>query len=366
MNKSCLPSQRKDAKMTNQLYQQVCDFENIRYSYKQTQQGCKKFRKDSILFDMCRERNLLEIWKELRNRQYKMGEYIQFKVYEPKERMVSAPKIKDKIIQFAVHNALQEVYEPVFIKTSFACLKGKGTHKAVDNVQHDMRVCKWKHGDGWILKMDVKKFFYSINRDILKRLLRKKITDPDMIWILEEIIDSSPEGEKGIPLGNVTSQDFANIYLNELDQYCKRYLKVKYYTRYMDDVIIVTPTKALAQEYLDKITWFLNEKLDLETNSKTKIFPIAQGVNAYGFKIWTTHRMLRDQSKRAMKRRIKAMDEKLKNEEVKEKDIQQAVSSWLGHARHSNSYNLAKKIFRNYPYIEVEGEMKFGRISRFN
>lgn len=352
--------------MTQILYQKVYDFNNIRLSYKQILKGNKKFKNDTIIFDMCRERNLLKLWRELKNKEYQVGEYLRFKVFEPKERLVSAPRARDKIVQFAVHNVLQEVYEPVFIKTSFACLKNKGTHKAVENVQHDMRVCKWKHGGGWIIKIDVKKFFYSIDRDILKKLLRKKITDPDMLWILDLIIDSSPEGEKGIPLGNVTSQDFANIYLNEVDQFCKRYLGIKYYTRYMDDIVIVTPTKEEAQEHLKKITKFLNEKLNLETNSKTKIFPLEQGVNAYGFKVWTTHRLLRDQSKRAMKRRIKVMDAKLKRGEIKEKDVQQTVNSWLGHARHSNSYNLAKKIFKNYPYIKVEGEMKFGRISRNN
>lgn len=208
--------------------------------------------------------------------------------------------------------------------------------------------------------MDIKKFFYSIDRDILKRILRKKIADPDMLKLLDDIIDSSPEGEVGIPLGNVTSQDFANIYLNELDQYCVRYLGVKWYVRYMDDIIMILPTKEQAQECLKKATRFLNERLNLETNSKTKVFPLEQGVNAYGFKIWTTHRLVRDHSKRAMKRRIKAMDRKLKAGMIGMKEVQQAVNSWLGHARHSNSYNLAKKIFRKYPYIKVEGEMRFG------
>lgn len=294
-----------------------------------------------------------------------MGNYIRFKVYEPKERMVSAPKIRDKIVQFAVHNILQDVYMPVFINTSYACLEGRGTHKAVDNVQHNMRLCRWKYGDGWILKMDVKKFFYSINRDILKKLLRKKIKDDDMLWLLDKIIDSSPEGEKGIPLGNVTSQDFANIYLNEVDQFVKRYLGIKWYTRYMDDIVIVARTKKEAQECLRKIEWFLKEKLDLETNKKTKIFPIAQGVNAYGYKIWTTHKLLRNQSKRAMKRRIKAMDRKINDKIIDKKAVIQAVNSWLGHARHSNSYNLCKKIFEKYPYIKVEKEGDyFGRIFR--
>jgi len=366
MNNVIFAKPRKDAKMTN-LYNKVIDYKNIEFSYKNTQKGCRKLRKDTIIFDMCRERNLVQLWRELRYKTYNTGDYIRFKVYEPKERMVSAPRIRDKVVQFAVHNVLQEVYMPVFINTSYACLKDRGTHKAVDDVQHNMRLCKWKHGDGWVLKMDVKKFFYSINREILKKILRKKIKDKDMLWILDKIIDSSPEGVKGIPLGNVTSQDFANIYLNEVDQYAKRYLGIKWYTRYMDDIIIITHTKEEAQKHLERIKWFLNEKLDLQTNSKTKIFPINQGVNAYGYKIWTTHKFLRDQSKRAMKRRIKAMDRKIKDGLIDEKMVMQAVNSWLGHARHSNSYNLCKKIFKNYPYIEIEKDGEFyGRIFRSN
>lgn len=271
---------------------------------------------------------------------------------------------RDKIVQFAVHTVLQEVYRPVFISTTYACLEGRGTHRAVKNVQHDMRLCKWQHGEGWVVKIDVKKFFYSINRDILKKVLRKKVKDEKMLDILDQIIDSSPEGEKGIPLGNVTSQDFANIYMNELDQFVKRFLGIKWYTRYMDDVIIIVPTKHKAKEILEKVKVFLKERLDLETNKKTKIFPLDQGINAYGFKIWITHLLVRDSSKRAMKRRIKAMHQKVKEDTMTRKEVQQSVNSWLGHARHSNSFNLCKKIFKKYPYIKTEGEMKFGNLLR--
>lgn len=350
--------------MTKTLFEQVVDYKNLQRSYKQTQKGIRKFRKDAILYDMCRERNLVQLWNELKKGQYKVGEYIRFNVFEPKERTISAPRIRDKIVQFAVHTVLQEVYRPVFITTTYACLEGRGTHRAVKNVQHDMRLCKWQHGEGWVVKIDIKKFFYSINRDILKKVLRKKIKDEKMLAILDQIIDSSPEGEKGIPLGNVTSQDFANIYMNELDQFVKRFLGIKWYTRYMDDVIIIVPTKEKAREVLEKVKVFLKERLDLETNKKTKIFPLAQGINAYGFKIWTTHLLVRDSSKRAMKRRIKAMHRKVKEGTMTRKEVQQSVNSWLGHARHSNSFNLCKKIFKKYPYIKTEGEMKFGNLLR--
>lgn len=345
------------------LYEKAIDYNNLKESYKRTQQGKRKYRKEAIIFDMARERNLVNIWRELKNQTYTPGDYIEFKVYEPKERIIHAPRIRDKIVQFAAHTVLQDIYYNKFISSSYACLVKRGTHKAVQKVQHNMRYVKYKYGDGWILKMDVKKYFYSINRDILKQILRKKIKDDKFLNLLGKIIDSSPEGEKGIPLGNVTSQDFANVYLNEVDQYAKRYLGLKRYVRYMDDIIVVLKTKEEAQRAKEDITKFLNERLDLQTNSKTRIFPIAQGVNAYGFKIFTTHKLVRDTSKAAMKRRIKAMDRKVQNGQMTEKEVQQSVNSWLGHARHSNSYNLSKKIFKKYNYIEIENpKYKFGRL----
>lgn len=349
--------------MTKNLFEKAIDYNNLKESYKRTQFGKRKYKKEAILFDMARERNLVKLWRELKNETYIPSDYIEFKVYEPKERIINAPKIRDKIVQFSVHTVLQDVYYSKFINSSYACLEGRGTHRAVNKVQHNIRHCKWKNGGGWILKMDVAKFFYSINRDILKRIIRKKIKDKKFLMLLDKIIDSSPEGEKGIPLGNVTSQDFANIYLNEVDQYAKRYLGLKYYVRYMDDIIIVVPTKEEAQDARDKIIKFLDEKLDLKTNNKTKIFPIEQGVNAYGFKIFTTHKLVRNSTKSAMKRRIKAMDRKIQSGEISEKYVQNCVSSWLGHARHSNSYNLSKKIFNKYKYIQVENDKyKFGKI----
>lgn len=356
-------------------------YDTIKKAYKDTQKGSRKYKRESVLFDMCRERNLVQLWRELNNDSYEIGEYIQFKVYEPKERLISAPKLNDKILQFLLHYQLEKIYTPIYIKGSFACQKNKGTHAAVDHLHHNMKLCKWKYGEEncVVIKIDVRKFFYSIDRDILKKVLTKKVKDEALLKWLFRVIDSSPEGEKGIPLGNVTSQDFANIYLNELDQYCVRYLGIKYYTRYMDDIVIIVHPKTevvgghevveiqaldIAREWLKEIVTYLDERLNLKTNDKTKIYPLSQGVNAFGFKLYTTHRLVRDQSKRAMKRRIKAMDRKLENEEIELKEVTQAVNSWLGHARHSNSYNLAKKIFKEYPYIQMEGEIYFGGISR--
>lgn len=343
------------------LYEKIIDFDNLLFSYKQTIKGSRKFRKDAMVFSMYDDLNLVLLWQELKTGRYRVGEYVRFKVYEPKERMVSAPRIRDKIVQFATHNIIKDVYKNVFISDSYACLEGRGTHRAVDKVQKYMRIAEREWGSGWIVKFDISKFFYTIDRHILKRILRKKIFCKKTLWLLDQIIDSSPEGEVGIPLGNVTSQDFANIYLNELDQFVKRYCGVRYYVRYMDDAIAIVKTKEEANSLKRRMIRFVRERLNLQENTKkTQIFPLRQGVNAYGFKIWTTHRKVRDQSKRAMKRRIKAMDRKLKAGEIESHDVKQTVNSWLGHARHSNSFNLCKKIFEPYPYIKIEGEMKFG------
>lgn len=345
------------------LYDKVCDYNTLKLAYKQTQLGSRKYRKEAINFDMSRERKLVELWRQLKCKSYSPGSYIEFYVYEPKARLIHAPHIRDKIVQFSVHTVLQEIYQPVFIRDSYACLKGRGTHEAVKSIQHYMRLAQRKYSTPYILKIDVTKYFYSINRDILKRLYRKKIhrKETDFLQLLDMIVDSSPEGDKGLPLGNVTSQDFANIYLNEVDQYCKRYLGLKWYVRYMDDITIILPDKDTAKEVLSKVSNYITNYLDLELNGKTQIYPLNQGINTLGFKIHTTHKLVRDNSKKAMKRRIKEMNRKLEAGLMTEKEIQIAVNAWLGHARHSNSYNLCKRIFKEYSYIKIESEkQKFG------
>lgn len=363
MNKDIKPN-RKEALMS--LYERIYDTKNLEESYKRTQSGNRKYRKEAIYFAMSKERKLRCLQKELEDRTYRPGSYIEFYVFEPKKRLVHAPHIRDKIVQFSIHTVLQGVYRPVFIKDSYACLEDKGAHEAVHRIQHYMRLAQWKYEEPYIVKIDVRKFFYSINRDILKTIYRKKIpeSEQDFLRILDMIVDSSPEGERGLPLGNVTSQDFANIYLNEVDQFCKRYLGLKWYVRYMDDICIIVKDRETARDVLAKIRTYVKDHLDLELNEKTHIYPLAQGINTLGFRIHTTHLEVRNSSKAAMKRRIKKIDEKVQSGRLTKKQAQQAVNAWLGHARHSNSYNLAKKIFEKYDYIQIEDkDWKFGDIS---
>lgn len=369
-------------------YEEVVGWPRIEGGYAQALRGKRKYTREAVNYDLLSEVNNVELWRDLKaigakpsaapqRREYRPGPYRHKTITEPKTRSLHIPQLRDKVVQLVVHEELQNIFRPVFVDRSFACQYGRGPIRAALNVQHDMRVALMKWGeDATVIKIDVKKFFYSIDRRVLKRLLAKRFKKlkkkrPELYddllrfyRLLCRIIDSSPEGETGIPLGNVSSQDFANIVLNEVDQYCIRFLGAKLYTRYMDDIVIIAPDKETAREWLAKIKVFLQEKLHLETNSKTKIFKLRQGVNAYGFKIKSTHLELRTQSKRKEKRRIKAMIAKLKEGKITKKEIVQAVNSWLGYARWASAYNLAKKIFAPYRFIKVEGELPYGAISR--
>lgn len=360
------------------LYEKIISYENLKAAYYKVTEGDKKNKPEAVLFYLKLETNLVELWRELKSGAYRVGEYKYHVVYEPKERGIWAPSFRDKIVQTAIHMVLKEIYNKTYVKYSYACIDGKGHQRAAHQLQTHMRIAKREFKDPWIVSVDVSKFFYTIDRKITKRLYRKKISCKKTLWLLDLLLDSSPptdygmlEGlnvnpqgsdQIGIPLGCTTSQDSANLNLNEMDQYVVRFLGHKYYVRYMDDMNIVVDGKKSAQLLMKQMRYFLREKLNLVENpKKSQIFPLEQGVNAYGFKIWTTHMKVRDDSKRKMKRRIKAMDRKMRSGELSKEEVQQPVNSWLGHARHSNSYNLCKKIFEPYPYIKIEGDEYFGK-----
>ena len=369
-------------------YEDAVGWERIEGGYKQALRGKRKYTREAVTYDLLSEVNNVELWRALkaievrpdpaqRQKEYRPGPYRHKTITEPKTRSLNIPQLRDKIVQLAIHEELQSIFRPVFVDRSFACQYGRGPIRAAFNVQHDMRVARMKWGeDAAVIKLDVKKYFYSIDRQVLKQLLVKRFKKlkkkrPELYEdllrfhrLLCKVIDSSPEGETGIPLGNVSSQDFANIVLNEVDQYCIRFLGVKLYTRYMDDIIIIAPSKETAREWLAKIRQFVKERLHLDLNSKTKIFYLRQGVNAYGYKIKATHLELRTTSKRREKRRVKAMIAKLREGKKTREEIQQEVNSWLGFARWASAYNLAKKIFAPYRWIKVEGELPYGAISR--
>lgn len=350
--------------MPNSFHEEMYSSNATDDSYKRTQKGKKKYTNEAIMYNACRETNLMDLRKSVRDKTYRPGKYGYMIVREPKVRVVHFPKLPDKVVQFNAHRILKRLYDPVYIKTTYACLDGKGTYDAIRKIQHNMRFVKNKYGDAWIAKLDLRKYYYSIDRDVTKKLYRKRVPSDEYYFLeyLDMVVDSSPEPDgKGHPLGNVCSQDFGNITGNEIDQYAVRYKKYKEYVRYMDDIIMVFPTKDEAKAAIADLQGFIAKNLHLETNEKTRIFPVAQGVKTLGVRIYTTHILLQDRTIQSMKRRMKEIDRKVKAGEMTEKRAQQEVNAWLGHARHTNSYKLCQKIFAPYPYIKFTDEKwKFG------
>lgn len=220
-------------KTIKNIYDNSVSFENLLKAHKKARCG-KREKKKIILFELKLEQELLELEKKLKNGTYKHGGYTKFKIYEPKERIIMASEYKDRVVhQWYVEKFINPYFVPQFISTSYAGIEGRGMHKASKDVQNAMRSAKSKWKNYYILKMDVTKYFQNIDKRILWKILKRKMKDKKLLWLTREILLST-EGMVGLPLGNYTSQMFANIYLNELDQYVKHKLKCKYYYRYMD------------------------------------------------------------------------------------------------------------------------------------
>jgi len=298
---------------------------------------------------------------KLKSKTYKMGDYYEFKVYEPKERAVMAPPFRDRVVQRCLcEQVLTPVVEKQLINDTYACRKGKGTHAGIDRTEELFKKYYRKNGiDGWIIKGDISKYFYSIKHNILKRNLKPLLSEYDVWWLVEKVIDST-EGD-GIPLGNQSSQWFANFYLSKFDHFVKEKLQIKYYIRYMDDWIAIVETKDKAKEMLKSMKDFLKNELGLETNAKTQILPLKNGADFLGFHIYITAtgkviRKIRAKSKKTMKRKLKAFKKKYAAGETTKEAISKSYESWKGHARHGNCYGLIKEMDVLYNSIFEKGD----------
>ena len=303
------------------------------------------------------EVNLLEALNllsyQLQTKKYTLSPYNTFEVYEPKRRVVMSNSYKDKVVQ---HSLCDNVLEPIltrsFITDNYASQVGKGTHYGLDRLREFLRRFYRKNGiDGWILKADISKYFYSIRHDVLKSLIRKKITDPDVLWLVEMIIDST-EGNVGIPIGNQSSQLFALLYLNNLDHFVKEKLGIKYYGRYMDDFFLIHEDKAYLQYCRAEIEKHV-AALGLSLNNKTNIYPLRNGIDFLGFHTYLTEtgaviRKVRRRSKNNMKRKLKKMRGLVERGKITTATVEQSYKSWRGHASKGNCYHLIRRTDHYY------------------
>ncbi|WP_104500350.1 reverse transcriptase/maturase family protein [Acinetobacter indicus] len=309
----------------NNLFSQIYDFENLYNAYLKARRG-KRDRREVLKFELNLEENLIQLQNELIWGMYKTGEYRVFKVFEPKERDVAALPFQDRVAQHAILLVIEPIWERRFIYDSYACRINKGTHEGADRAQAMMRKVLRNHGQLYAFKADISKFFYSIDH---------------------EIIESSGGGV-GLPIGNLTSQLFANVYMHELDEYVKHRLKEKYYIRYMDDFCIFHHDKDHLRHLRIDIERFLFEKLKLKTNAKTQIFPVSikngRALDFLGYQMWPTHRRVRKSSVSRIHRKIRFMQKQYSKGRIPAKRIQASMQSWLAHASHAQSFGLRKSI----------------------
>ena len=328
-------------------FEKYLTYEKIMEAHKKSSAN-KNCRRDVVLFNLKQEAYVNYIYDELKNQTYKHGGYKVFFVTEPKLRKIEKSRYIDRIVhRWLVDNFLEPAFVPTFITTSFACIKGRGMHRAALYVQKCMKSALAKWGEYYVLKMDVAKYFDSIDKNILFIILQRKIKDKKLLWLVKEILFSQKR-EKGLEIGNYTSQMLGNIYLNEQDQFVKHKLHIKYYARYLDDSVIIVKTKQEAKIALKEITRFLEENLKLKLNNKTQIFKGKQGVNFCGYKINEYRMKLRDKGKRKLKKKIKKLTNKIYNGEITSIDARMYLAGHMGYIKYADVKNLTDKLF----YIE--------------
>ena len=265
-------------------------------------------------------------------------------VYEPKARFIQAPPFKDRVVHHALVQVIEPLFERKFIHDSYACRVGKGTIAAVLRTQNFLRRAKAKWRQVYVLKADISKYFPSIQHDHLLRILKRTIRDKDVLWLCEIIIRNCGEGGRGIPAGALTSQLWGGVYLGQLDHLIKDEFGIRFYTRYMDDWIILAPDKKRLWSILDAIEDFLTSRLELRLNPKTRIFPASHGVDFCGYRIWATHLLPRKRNTTRMRRRFRKLAKLYAERQITLKKVRASVMSFLGYMKHCSGFRTTESV----------------------
>lgn len=327
------------------LYPRICDFVMLHNAYRGARR-LKRYRQEVLAFSWRLEQNLWQLHRQLADGSYPHGAYRQFVVNDSKKRLIRAAPFRDRIVHKAVCLVLEPLFEPNFIHDSYACRKGKGTHKAVRRLESFIKTSGGVE-EVYVLKCDVSKFFFSIDHQKLKQILFKHLADKQTCRLLELIIDShSDSPNRGIPIGNLTSQLFANIYLNELDQFVKHELKERRYIRYMDDFIVVGNDKVQLHKTKTIIEEFLSERLELTLHPRKAIVkPAVCGVDFLGYVIFGTHRRLRSSTVRRFTKRMRRYKSLVEQGVMSHDKLVAATRSWDAYACHGASWRLRQQLY---------------------
>jgi len=285
----------------------------------------KASRLEVLEFEEYLEYNLITLMEEIRTGRYHLSKYSSFVIYEPKKRVIRKLPFRDRIVhQWYVEEFIKPFFLPRFISDTYACIEGRGTHKAIKKLQYFMRIMYRKYGTYYILKMDISKFFDSVDKDLLFLIMQKYFCDSSLLEFTKKMIYENNDG-LGLPIGNYTSQYFANIFLHELDFF----IKIEKYVRYLDDFVILVEDKEKARNLFSEISCFVMNKLHLSLNPKSCYFPSSRGVMFCGFKIFEDHILL-------SRKVLKGMIHRPRKDNC-------LYSSFYAHFHHANYYNMLHK-----------------------
>ncbi|MGC9610948.1 MAG: reverse transcriptase/maturase family protein [Minisyncoccia bacterium] len=332
------------------IFEQIISPENLFSAWDVFKQD-KRNRPDVLQFEWRLEENIFQLHRDLKEKFYKHGPYAGFYITDPKQRHIHKATVRDRILHHAVFSVVNPIFEPTFIPTSFSCRVGYGTHKGVEALKNITRKVSQNNTNRcFVLKCDVRKFFDSVNHEILLSIIKKRIKDNDAVWLLESIVRSyeSTPG-KGIPIGNLTSQLFANVYMNELDQFVKHRLKVKHYVRYTDDFALVSENREELKNLLIPISEFLENELALKLHpNKSILRSICQGADFLGYVIFPKHRIIRTKTKHRMFRKLEKRMEEYKAGDITKLNFEQSINSYLGVLSHANAHRLQEELLNRF------------------
>jgi retron-type reverse transcriptase len=367
------------------MYEQICDIENLIKSYKLAQID-NRYKRKICAFTFSLEENLLRIQWELQQENYTPQPYSYFTLHEPKTRNIAAPDFRDRVVQHSLVKIVEPIFEKKFISDSYACRTGRGTHFARKRIKHFLMAARSYYGKDvpiYVLQCDVRKFFQSISWDILLKIIKKYIDCPQTLSLIEKIIVTHPSAKiekfikpvaqlsifetsksllntsvsighrTGLPIGNLTSQLFANVYLNELDHYMKDKLRVRWYGRYMDDFLVIHPDREYLKQLRSEIGTFLNQELQLTLHpKKLTIKNVSDGVPFVGYRIFYDHILVRGSTLLHIERNYRSKVKQYKNHWITDEKLKETKASIIGHLKHANSYGLRKRLFKkntNFP-----------------
>ena len=323
----------------------------------------KRRQYDVAWFELDRERELLRLRDELRDRTYRPGRYRAFHVREPKRRLISAAPYRDRVVHHALVNVIEPLFERNFIFDSYANRVGKGTHRAVDRYQ------RLAHRNRYLVQFDVVKFFPSVDHEILKSLLRSRVRDEGVLWLCDTIIDASNpqepaahyfpgddlfspvERKRGLPIGNMTSQFWANVYLHGLDNFVKRGMRCRGYLRYVDDFVAFGDDKTRLVDVRERVIEYLRRlRLRIHEN-RSQVRPTVRPTRLLGYRCWPTHRYLIKENIRRFRRRARQMQALYAEGKMDWEDVKARLTAWNAHAATANSSALRWRVLRGMMFV---------------